>query len=293
VSSTIFFIGASGFLGRHVCKALQAAGHEVQTVGRGGGGVLSPTIRFDLLRDDPAKLFKDHVPETLVHFAWETTLGTFWSDPSNVDWVAASLRLFRAYAAAGGQHFLVAGTCMEYDLSGDRALDEHTSPMRPNCTYAAAKLSLFQCLDWAAKDTDIAVSWIRVFHPFGPGEPASRLVPHIARKLKAGLPVLLSDGKQTRDFMHVSDFAQAVRLVVESRWDGPINIATGQATSIEELATLLAQIDGRQELLKFGALPRRALDPSHIVGRGDRLKALGFQPARTLQESLEAFYRQV
>ncbi len=54
-------------------------------------------------------------PTHLLHFAWYTVPGRYWTAPDNLRWTEASLRLLRAFEAHGGRRVVMAGTCAEYD----------------------------------------------------------------------------------------------------------------------------------------------------------------------------------
>jgi nucleoside-diphosphate-sugar epimerase len=126
----IVLTGASGFIGSQVVPLLVGAGHTVHVLGRSAaaGCTVHP---IDLIADDPAPLLASIAPEALLHLAWYAKPGAFWHAPENLDWVAASLRLVRGFAAAGGRRVVAAGTCAEYDWSFE-TLDELTTPSRPH-----------------------------------------------------------------------------------------------------------------------------------------------------------------
>ena len=119
-ASKILLTGASGFLGRHILCRLQNLGHDVVVVGRS-----RPTQGFDGdwravdLLDTPnlQAALRGLGASHLLHLAWYTEHGRYWSSSENLRWVDASLRLLQAFAAQGGRHALLAGSCAEYDWS--------------------------------------------------------------------------------------------------------------------------------------------------------------------------------
>src|SRR5262249_40282661 len=85
-------------------------------------------------------------------------------------------------------------------------------------------------------------------------------------------------GEQTRDFLHVQDAASAFVALLQGKHQGPINIASGHAVSVKEMATEIARQIGRPELLRLGALRSPENEPPSIVGDNGLLLKLGWTP---------------
>src|SRR5206468_5297356 len=125
---------------RHCDARLLAAGWDVHAVGRGGcaiPGVVGHTA--DLLTHDSGRLIEAVQPSHLLHLAWVTTPGKYWTAPENADWVTASQRLVRAFLEQGGQRVIIAGTYAEYDWSIGGVCHERQTPTRPATVYGRAK----------------------------------------------------------------------------------------------------------------------------------------------------------
>lgn len=259
----VLVTGASGFLGRFVPGLLAARGHEVHLAGRSFDGVEWPLPlpsdcrlhHADLLSpDDIRDLIANVRPTHLLHLAWYAEPGKFWHSPLNLDWVAASLHLFRAFAAAGGQRFVGAGSCAEYDWSF-ATLSADKTPLNPSTPYGNAKARLFQLLSAAAAQAGISFAWGRIFFPFGPFEHPNRLLPQVIRGLLCGKEVALSEGLQVRDFIYSEDAARIFADLVDSPVEGAVNVASGTGLSVRAFAELAADQIGHPELLHFGARP--------------------------------------
>jgi nucleoside-diphosphate-sugar epimerase len=227
---------------------------------------------LDLLSEDPTPLLRAIRPSHLLHLAWDVTPGRYWTATENLDWVAASLRLYRAFIAAGGDRVTVAGTCAEYDWTGP-LLHETTTPLRPATLYGVAKHSVHQLL--AASGANLA--WGRVFFLFGPHEAPSRLVPSVIAPLLRGEPALVGDGAVERDFMHVADVASALVTMLDSTHVGAANVATGTCRPLRALVQEIADRLGRRDLVHFGARPSPPREPAQLAANTDVLDGLGFQ----------------
>ena len=78
----------------------------------------------------------------LLHLAWATEHGAFWTSPDNVRWLEASLALLRAFVAGGGARAVVAGTCAEYSWSTEADVLAEEAPLEPATLYGASKAAL-------------------------------------------------------------------------------------------------------------------------------------------------------
>ena len=284
----IIVTGGSGFVGRRAAKALLSLGFETHVI-----DLRDPEIdgvvfhQFDLLRGDGLSLvLHDIGAERLLHLAWCVAPGRFWTDPANLDWTAASLRLFRAFADEGGTRIVGAGTCAEYDWALE-TLDERTTPLAPRTVYGAAKAATGTLLDIWGGGAGVSTAWGRLFFLYGPGEARGRLVSDLCASLLAGQRVACTDGKQIRDFMHVDDVGRAYALLAASDCKGPVNIASGSPTSVRLLIELVAEKAGRRDLVDFGARSRAENDPPVMTAATQRLiEEVGFRPHYSLEKGL-------
>ena len=202
----VLLTGATGFIGREIVRPLMATGAEVHTLGRGtpdAPGVSHHPL--DLLGATDFAVVRDIGATHLVHLAWHPERN-FWTAPENLDWVAASLRLFRAFAAGGGRRAVVAGSCAEYAWGAAR-LDEAASPIAPTTLYGTAKASLHALLAAAAPDLGLSLAWPRIFFPYGPLERPQRLLGTLLDAMRRNEVARFSADTQRRDFIHVEDAA--------------------------------------------------------------------------------------
>jgi nucleoside-diphosphate-sugar epimerase len=292
----VLLTGGSGFIGSRAIAPLLAAGYEVHALGRRRGA--SHDVNWhelDLLDDRAtAEVVAEVAAEHLLHLAWYTEHGRFWSAGENLDWVAATIRLLRAFAAAGGQRAVIAGTCAEYDWTtpvercreladGSRA----ATPLRPATLYGTCKHATRLVAESYAREAGLSLAWGRVFLLYGPEEDERRLVPQVTRALLSGQPAPTSDGTQLRDFMHVDDVAAGFVALLHSAVEGPVNIASGEAVSIADVLALIAGAAGHPELLRLGALERRAGEPNRLVADAQRLREeVGLQPLIPLEQGI-------
>jgi len=290
--------GASGFLGLPLLAELARGEREVHALcTRAARPAPVSAAALGAVRWHQLDL-RDHValdelvgelrPEQLVHLAWITAHGRYWQAAENLDWVAHSLCLLRAFARRGGRRLVVAGTCAEYDWSHAAApLSESLSPLAPATLYGAAKDALRRVAEAYARQEGIELAWGRLFFLYGPREAPARLVPSVARSLLRGEAVATGSDQRVRDFMHVQDAASAIAALLDSDVVGAVNIASGIATTVGGLLDALAAATGRGELLRRGALPDRPGEPAVLLADVARLRdEVGFRARWELADGI-------
>ncbi len=283
--------GARGFIGRHCAAELVSLGHEVHGVTTSAAPAAAKGVtwhRADVLAKDGLRaVLRDVRPSHLVHLAWVTTPGAFWADPSNDAWLAASKRLVADFVAEGGKRVVVAGTCAEYDWSGG-VCDETTTPLKPSTLYGQRKDELRAEVERTATASGLSWAWGRVFWLYGPGEPLPRLVPSIIASLLKDEPALCTAGTQRRDFLHVADVGAAMARLAASDVTGAVNIGSGDAVAVADVARKIGELMGKPSLIRLGAKPTPAGDPPLVVAATKRLRdEVGFAPRWHLASGLE------
>jgi nucleoside-diphosphate-sugar epimerase len=283
--------GGTGFLGRPAAAHALVAGAEVHVSARSRPADPPPgaTVhRLDLL-DRPATrdLLSAVRPTHLLHLAWVTTPGAYWTSPENHEWVTASHWLTTHFASSGGRRALLAGTCAEYDWTAGGRCHETDTPTRPATLYGACKNHLRELAERVGADTGMGVAWARLFFLYGPGEHPARLVPSVAQAVLAGQPAECTAGTQERDFLHVEDAAAAVVALLLGEVTGPVNVGSGEAVPVRAVVEAVAAAAGRPDLVRLGARPTPPCEPPLLVADVGRLRReVGWSPRIELWRGL-------
>ena len=227
----------------------------------------------------------------LLHLAWTTGHGQFWTDRGNLAWARATGDLVEAFAAAGGARVVIAGSCAQYAWeaapSAGALLSERESARVPATLYGVAKQATGELLEAWSATAGLSFAEALLFFPYGPYEEPERLVPSVARRLLAGEDAPVSAGTQVRDFVHVADCGAALGALVESEAAGAVNIGTGVGSSVAEVATAVARLIGREDALRIGALDSPDGD-TRVVADVRRLRdEVGFVPRFDLESGLQ------
>ncbi len=284
----VLITGASGFIGQACLPLLTARACEVHAVARRPFQAPHVHVHSVDLFDPIAvrTLLQSVRPTHLLHLAWQAAPALYRTSPENLDWVAASLGLTRAFHEQGGHRAVFAGSCAEYG-SGAGWCDELATAPAPQTLYEHCKHALRTLVESYAGPAGLSVAWGRIFFVYGPGEHPDRLIASVIRSLLAGQPVRCSSGEQQRDFLHVNDVAAAFVSLLDSEVTGAVNIGSGEPVSVRWIVEYLAALVGRPDLPRFGERPA---DPQPLLAaRGLRLRTLvGWQPQYTLREGLAA-----
>jgi nucleoside-diphosphate-sugar epimerase len=287
----VLVTGLCGFVGRNVVAPLLSRGFEIHgTTSRAGQSAIAGVQRLheiDLLEGGAAAgLISEVTPTHLLHLAWAPS-GSRMRDPAeNRAWTRASLSLFEAFAQAPGRRAVFAGSCAEYDWSHE-VLSEATTPSKAATVYGAAKNAVREAIAASSAALAHGSAWARLFFLYGPHEPRGRLVSDVCVGLIENRPIELSEGRQERDYLHVADAAEALAALLDGDLRGIINIGSGRAVAIRDIARLLGERAGRPDLLAFGRRPLAPGEPSRLVADIGRLsRDLAFAPKYRLEAGL-------
>ena len=287
----VLVTGARGFLGTHCLQALADRGwNDVHAVSRsafnGPGATWHVCDLFD--PGAVAALVRSVKPTHAIHLAWCTTPSDYWTSRENLRWITASLSLIEEFAHAGGRRLVVVGSCAEYDWNRGRC-SEATTPLEPASLYGTAKNALQLLVSRFAPVLGISASWARIFVPYGPYENRDRLVAYVARSLLAGMPALCSSGEQQRDFLFAGDVANALSVLLESEFVGPVNVGSGASIAVKSVIGQIGKYIGRPDLIRLGSRPQAADEPDLLAADVTRLRSeLAWRPRIELAQGIAA-----
>ena len=301
----VLVTGGAGYVGSHACKALALAGYRPVTydnLGRGHAWAVKwgPLERGDLLEPDRlSRAIRKHRPAAVLHFAALAYVGESVADPQRYyrNNVAGTIGLLEAMREHGVGKIVFSSTCAVYGVPRKVPIAEH-HPQRPVNPYGHSKQMIEQLLrDHAAAYGLRSVS-LRYFNAAGADpdgeigeahDPETHLVPCVlevaagrkSRLALNGTDYATRDGTCIRDYVHVSDLAEAHVLALRSlnRTNGAaaMNLGTGSGFSVREVIAAARRVTGRP--IPVRAAPRRPGDPPALVA-DTRLarRALGWWP---------------
>lgn len=203
--------------------------------------------------------------------------------------VLGTLNIIKALLEGHGK-LIFASSAAVYGDNPNLPLKE-TERLRPLSPYGVTKATAEEYLRVFHELYGLPVVSLRYFNVFGPRQSANQYAGVISifinRALKGEPLVIFGDGKQTRDFIYVKDVVKANLLVAESRKaNGRVfNVATGEETTILELAMKIIEITGTTSSIVFDK-PRPG-DIRHSRADISEIRKLGFEPEWSLEEGLK------
>lgn len=290
--------GASGFIGSALARRLVEENWHVTAVGRDASRLPAGCDQAVVAQYDDATLasaLEDRSCEVIFHLA-AYGVAPDQRDPAQMFAanVAGTASLASLAARIGARAVIYAGSSAEYINAPPGMLIDEDYPLCTKAIYGASKAAGGLWGRALAAREGIVFQWLRLFGVYGPGEARHRLFPAIAAQLARDMPVDLSPGRQIRDILYIDEVIDALLLAADAAIkgeDGPFNLCSGRAVSVQDVALALADALGKpRELLRFGAIPYRPDENLWLVGDGRRLQnAAGFRSMLTLEQGIERF----
>ncbi|MEO8019595.1 MAG: NAD(P)-dependent oxidoreductase [Pseudomonadota bacterium] len=273
----IVVTGASGFVGRHVVRALLARGHAITAVGRNVEHAAVhdwfAQVRFVTadVHAPPADLhamFGD--ADVVVHLAWPGLPNHRQAFHLHEN-LPNDFAFLRALVLAGYRRLLVVGTCLECSpRDGCYTEDMDGEPTLP---YALAKARLRRQLLELQNEHAFVLQWARLFYMYGEGQHPASLLAQLDRAVDSGAAAFdMSGGEQVRDFSPVTEMARKIAAIAEHpEWSGVTNVCSGQPITVRALVEQHLASRGANIKLNLGVYPYPADEPMAFWGRSERL----------------------
>jgi UDP-glucose-4-epimerase GalE len=308
----ILVTGGAGYIGSHTRYFLEKSGHTVvvlDNLERGHADAVPPgMLRQVDLRDAAAvkKVLREEKVDAVIHFAAYAYVGESTEKPEMyfANNVGGSLSLFEAMLETGVKYVVFSSTCATYGAVDKSPITED-QPFAPINPYGESKVMVEQILEWLDRFRELRSVRLRYFNACGcePGsglrerhDPETHLIPLVLRAAQTGEPVTIfgddyptADGTCIRDYIHVSDLAEAHILAVEHLLNGgrsdSFNLGTGRGHSVKEVLSAVERVSGRTPPHRIGL--RREGDPPNLVADASKIeRELGWRAKRTDLEGI-------
>lgn len=241
MTGLVLVTGGAGFIGHHLVKALVAQGRSVRVIDDLSTGWRVPGPCAQFMKADVTERAREAVEgvELVYHLAANPSIANSMDNPRHSKSDSEATRaILVAAAAAKVRKVIFASSCSIY---GDLT---NKGPQSP---YAQSKLDGENYCRKFEREGRIKAPVLRLFNVYGPGqsEEGTFVIPSMLKRLMEKKPVeITGDGHQTRDFIYIDD---VIRAFIRSEWAAlpePVDVGTGKAISIHELALMVKEITG-------------------------------------------------
>lgn len=302
----ILVLGGAGYIGSHTVYELIGSGADVvvaDNLETGHREAVHPQARFyqcDIRsRDFLDRLFQQEAIDAVIHFAANSLVGESMMNPLKYydNNLCGTKVLLEAMVAHNVRKIVFSSTAATYGEPVNIPILE-TDPAHPTNTYGETKLAMERMFHWVGKAHGLRYVSLRYFNACGAhksgkiGEmhqPETHLIPIILQvplgKRKSvsiyGEDYDTRDGTCVRDYIHVTDLAQAHILAVEYLNRGGesdiFNLGNGVGFTVKEVIECARKVTGHP--IPAISAPRRAGDPAQLVASSEKAKnILGWNP---------------
>ncbi len=306
----ILVTGGAGYIGSITTRHLLARGYSVAVVddlSRGHRESVPGEILHTFRLQDTDKLAR--VMEgaaAVIHFAAYIAVGESAREPEMYfeNNIGSTLSLFVAMRKAGVKRMVFSSTAAVYGNPGRIPIPE-TEPFQPVSAYGESKTTIERLLGDLDRTRGLRSVALRYFNACGGEperglgelhEPETHLIPLLFRAIRTGEPIQIfgddyptKDGTCIRDYIHVSDLAEAHVCALEHLLRGgaseQFNVGTGSGYTVMEVLRAAEHVMGKK--VPYVIAPRREGDAASLVADSTKLRtALGWEPKRSSLEQI-------
>ena len=315
----VLVTGGAGYIGSHTAKALHQAGFEPVVYDNLLGGYRwavqwGPLVEGNLSdRSRLLETFQQHSIQAVIHFAAHAYVGESMREPRKYfqNNVTDALVLLDAILDAGINKVVFSSSCAVYGQPESVPIAE-SNPKQPLNPYGESKLFFERALSWYGVAYGLRSASLRYFNAAGAdvaGELGelhrceTHIVPLVIESALGrrgpvevfGTDYPTKDGTAVRDFVHVSDLADAhvlaLKRLVAEEGSFAVNLGSGHGVSVMEVIRAVEKQAGAP--VAWQPSPRRAGDPPALIADPSQARALlGWNPTRSsLDEIVSSAWR--
>ena len=289
----ILVTGAAGFLGRHLCRNLLAAGHQVKALDL----LQNPDMETSIadVRDAAAMEREIKDVDVVFHLAALIEAGESVKNPQDfIDTnISGSLNVLEAMRKNNVTTMIFSSTAAVYGEPQEIPIteDSRTLPINP---YGMTKLALEALLSSYVATHNMTGIALRYFNLYGTGEhhqPETHAIPRFIKQVHTGEEVTVwGSGEHQRDYIHVKDIVDAHLKALTLAKDQPnkyhyFNLSTEKPSSVLEIVQLIEKVMLKKASIKH--FPERPGDPLVLYASAAKAREqLGWSSQVTLEEGL-------
>lgn len=287
-SGRVLVTGAGGYIGRALCARLAFLGSSLTGVGRSAAppGFAGRWIRCDLTDWAAVSALVAECRAAWVFHLAGCTIGDQGIDaawPTLRDNVLGTVPLLAAVSKTGCDRIVLTASLRDPDPALGAV------PLSP---YSASKAASSSYARMFHKLHGLPLVLARLFMVYGPGlQDPKRIVPYVTAQLAAGAEARISSGVAAFDFVFIDDVVDALLAcaVAEDVIGQTLDVGSGVLTSIVDVATMVADLMGRRDLLHAGAIPDRRFERARDADVEGMAARTGWRAQVALREGLTRY----
>ncbi len=287
--SKIIITGGAGFIGSAALKELQRHQHDVYVIDNLSFGDRrfidlddDHFFRADILdRNAVHDIMNSIRPQKVIHLAAVHFIPYCNEHPfesANIN-IQGTIHVLDACRAARVEQLFFASTAAVYPVY-DKGVNE-THPTGPMDIYGLSKLTGEHLCNEFYLQSGISTIICRFFNAFGPNETNPHLIPEIQKQVMGGnRKIKLGNLTPKRDFIHTSDMASAVRILLDKISGGihVYNLGRGIEYSVTEIVDSFSRQIGEKIDIEVDQARVRKVERMHLLADVSKLKSLGWEP---------------
>lgn len=236
MKEVVLVTGATGFIGKNLCKKLRSLSIDVIEFSSKDG---------DISINSSLDLFFNKGVTHLIHLAGSTFVPKSWEEPhlfleTNVLGTSTALDFCRKQGCSM--------TYISAYIYGSDVINpiSENSPISPNNPYALSKKMGEDLCEFYNKYYSVSVNIIRPFNVYGPGQPEHFLIPFIIKQIKETNEVKVKDLEPKRDYIYIDDLIDCIVKAKDYKLFDVFNAGTGKSYSVKEIIEIALKLSDKK-----------------------------------------------
>ena len=295
----VLITGLTGFYGSFLGNVLVEKGAKIFSLVRissqehlceypKSANIVKGDLRYE---DDINEVMSLAEPDIVFHLAAFTHVGDSFKNRKEC-WdinFGGTVKLIECVDKYDVEKFIFAGSSEEYGNQDKLPISENAA-LRPESPYACSKVAtdLYCQMMWKAYKLPVVI--VRPFNTFGRKHDRRFVVEKIIYSFSTGKPLLLGDGRPTRDFNYIEDMVNGYISIAESKKTvgEVINLGSGVETSIKDLVNIVSRISNKKIKVKWNTFPPRPNDVWRLQCDNTKAKKLiNWSPKFSLEDGIK------
>lgn len=291
----ILITGATGFLGFSILEKIIENGDIPYVLVRNDSNLskiksllnVCKVFYYKTLQDEELilSLIELETVDSFIHCAWKGVEQR--NDSSQITYnVSFTIDSIVLAHKINCKRWVGIGSQAEYGAVNAVAMEDST-PIKPFSIYGKAKASCYWAASALCQAYSLEMVWCRVFSLYGPNDNPNYLIPYVIKNLLKGTSPSLTSCQQKWDYLYVSDGANAIVSIANSKVTGIFNVGSGQTIILKEVVEYLKQALNPTIQINFGEVTYTENQILHLEASIDKInQSLNWHPRINLEEGL-------